>query len=442
MCYASLALVTDYDCWRESTEDVSVESILAVLAENSAAARRALAEAVARVDPDRGCGCRDAMRFGIITDRAAIPDDGEEAPRTHRREVPVRARRAHRRHGLGGLRLPDDVSGPVHRAPDPGPACRASRSPSSSTRCGGCRAAAGPTSPTAWRCSASGPCCSPRPAPTPPSTATGWRARVSTCRACASSDDLFTASFFVSTDQDQNQLASFYTGAMARARELPLSSLDPADDRVRRHLAQRSRRPWRRYAADCRRARDPVSLRPEPAGHAALRRGDAGGLPGRGDPDRQRLRVRDPRPEDRPRRSRQLQAEVPVLIVTHGPDGSTIHAAERRREPSRRHAIPAARVEGEAVDPTGVGDMYRAGLLRGRRIGAPVARGRPDRQHQRHLRSGGPGPAAAALHARRVPRSLPPQLRRHARARPPVRLSTSSRAFGYNSPFFNERAVL
>ena len=72
ICYASLAFVTDYDCWREHTEDVSVETILAILAENSAAARRALADAVARVDPDRGCGCRDAMGFGIITNPNAI----------------------------------------------------------------------------------------------------------------------------------------------------------------------------------------------------------------------------------------------------------------------------------------------------------------------------------------------------------------------------------
>jgi len=72
ICYASLALVTDYDCWREATEDVTVETILTVLADNAAAARRSLAETVARVDPARRCGCRDAMRFGMITDRAAI----------------------------------------------------------------------------------------------------------------------------------------------------------------------------------------------------------------------------------------------------------------------------------------------------------------------------------------------------------------------------------
>jgi 5'-methylthioadenosine phosphorylase len=78
ICYASLALVTDYDCWREATEEVSVDAILAILAENAAASRRSLAEAVARVDPRRRCGCRDAMRFGIITDRASIPAAARE----------------------------------------------------------------------------------------------------------------------------------------------------------------------------------------------------------------------------------------------------------------------------------------------------------------------------------------------------------------------------
>ena len=78
ICYASLALVTDYDCWREATEAVSVEAILAILGENAASARRALAEAVARVDARRACGCRDAMRYGIITDRKAVSDEARE----------------------------------------------------------------------------------------------------------------------------------------------------------------------------------------------------------------------------------------------------------------------------------------------------------------------------------------------------------------------------
>jgi 5'-methylthioadenosine phosphorylase len=78
LCYASLALVTDYDCWRETSEDVSVEAILAILGENAAAARRALAEAVARVTSGRACGCRDAMRYGILTDRKAVPEAVKE----------------------------------------------------------------------------------------------------------------------------------------------------------------------------------------------------------------------------------------------------------------------------------------------------------------------------------------------------------------------------
>jgi 5'-methylthioadenosine phosphorylase len=78
ICYASLALVTDYDCWREATEAVSVESIQAILGENAAAARRALSDAVSRVDAKRPCGCRDAMRYGIITDRKAVSEAARE----------------------------------------------------------------------------------------------------------------------------------------------------------------------------------------------------------------------------------------------------------------------------------------------------------------------------------------------------------------------------
>ncbi len=78
ICYASLALVTDYDCWRETSDDVSVETILAILGENAAAARRALSGAVLQIAGDRRCGCRDAMRFGIITDRKAISEEARE----------------------------------------------------------------------------------------------------------------------------------------------------------------------------------------------------------------------------------------------------------------------------------------------------------------------------------------------------------------------------
>lgn len=73
MCYATLALVTDYDCWREASGDVSVEVILSILRDNAAAARRALAAAVRLLPLGRACACRDAMRNAILTDREAIP---------------------------------------------------------------------------------------------------------------------------------------------------------------------------------------------------------------------------------------------------------------------------------------------------------------------------------------------------------------------------------
>jgi len=75
ICYATLALVTDYDAWRESEEAVSVETVVAILGENAAAARRTMREAVARVTPGRSCACRDALRHAILTDRAAISAD-------------------------------------------------------------------------------------------------------------------------------------------------------------------------------------------------------------------------------------------------------------------------------------------------------------------------------------------------------------------------------
>ncbi|MGH9367910.1 MAG: S-methyl-5'-thioadenosine phosphorylase, partial [Thermoanaerobaculia bacterium] len=75
ICYASLGLVTDYDAWREASEPVAVETILEILRENSVAARRTMREAARRLDPERRCGCRDAMRHAVLTDHAAIPQE-------------------------------------------------------------------------------------------------------------------------------------------------------------------------------------------------------------------------------------------------------------------------------------------------------------------------------------------------------------------------------
>ena len=73
LCFATLALATDYDCWREGHDDVQIDKILAVLAANADLAKRTVGLVAERL-PDRGqCGCSRALENAIITDEAAIP---------------------------------------------------------------------------------------------------------------------------------------------------------------------------------------------------------------------------------------------------------------------------------------------------------------------------------------------------------------------------------
>lgn len=72
-CYATMAMITDYDCWRENTDAVSVEAVTAVLAANAALAKKVLFSAVPRVESARVCSCRDALKFALITDPTQIP---------------------------------------------------------------------------------------------------------------------------------------------------------------------------------------------------------------------------------------------------------------------------------------------------------------------------------------------------------------------------------
>ncbi len=73
ICFATLALATDYDCWNEHAGDVEIESVLAVLQNNVALAQRTIAVAVAALTEERACGCASALKDAIITDRRMIP---------------------------------------------------------------------------------------------------------------------------------------------------------------------------------------------------------------------------------------------------------------------------------------------------------------------------------------------------------------------------------
>jgi len=73
ICYATLALVTDYDCWHPDHDSVTVDLIIANLKQNAETAQRTIAEAVRRLDGARGCACKDALATAIITRREDVP---------------------------------------------------------------------------------------------------------------------------------------------------------------------------------------------------------------------------------------------------------------------------------------------------------------------------------------------------------------------------------
>jgi len=74
ICYLTVAMVTDYDCWHAQHDAVTVNDIIAVLMKNAENARRVVAEAVASMPAARGCQCGSALAHAIITDRQLVPE--------------------------------------------------------------------------------------------------------------------------------------------------------------------------------------------------------------------------------------------------------------------------------------------------------------------------------------------------------------------------------
>jgi len=73
ICYVTMALVTDYDCWHDSHESVTVDMIVGNLIQNSKNAQSLIVQTVEDLADKRNCGCGDALRNALITDRSAIP---------------------------------------------------------------------------------------------------------------------------------------------------------------------------------------------------------------------------------------------------------------------------------------------------------------------------------------------------------------------------------
>lgn len=168
--------------------------------------------------------------------------------------------------------------------------------------------------------------------------------------------ELFTASFFVSTDQDNNQIASFYTGAMARARDLSFCAMDgPVADLA--VISPNDPAAMTQYARECKALSIPyiydpsqqiVRLPPDELVQGA---------------DGARILIVNEYELEMFRNKTKLTEEevlrLPdVLIVTRGEKGSTIWADGRRVD------VDAVRPE-VLCEPTGVGDAFRAGIIKG-----------------------------------------------------------------------------
>ena len=73
LCFATLALATDYDCWKRDEHEVKIEDVLAVLGANVALAKQVVHDVVPLLSASPGCACGRALAHAIITDRARIP---------------------------------------------------------------------------------------------------------------------------------------------------------------------------------------------------------------------------------------------------------------------------------------------------------------------------------------------------------------------------------
>lgn len=74
ICYGTIALATDYDCWHHEHDDVSVEAVIAIIQQNVVLARRIIKAAAGQLGRERSCPCREALKYAIMTSRELIPE--------------------------------------------------------------------------------------------------------------------------------------------------------------------------------------------------------------------------------------------------------------------------------------------------------------------------------------------------------------------------------
>ncbi|MEI7436219.1 MAG: S-methyl-5'-thioadenosine phosphorylase [bacterium] len=74
ICYQAMAMVTDFDCWHRTEEEVSVEAIIGHLQSNVVFSKQVISELARRLPEARDCACTKALKYAIMTDPAAIPE--------------------------------------------------------------------------------------------------------------------------------------------------------------------------------------------------------------------------------------------------------------------------------------------------------------------------------------------------------------------------------
>jgi 5'-methylthioadenosine phosphorylase len=78
ICYGVIALSTDFDCWHDSHEDVSIEAVLAIIRNNVTMAKNIIRQTVKRLKGERPCPCAEALKYAIISDKRVIPVETRE----------------------------------------------------------------------------------------------------------------------------------------------------------------------------------------------------------------------------------------------------------------------------------------------------------------------------------------------------------------------------
>jgi adenosine kinase len=175
--------------------------------------------------------------------------------------------------------------------------------------------------------------------------------------------DKFTASFFCSTDEHNNQIASFYTGAMANAGELSFRTIPGLREGGLVIVSPNDPGAMVQYAEEC----SAVGIRYiwDPGQQCARMSGDqlADGITGAA-----LVIVNDYEFELLSQKTGMRQADVlreaGALVITRGEDGCTVHTSDGDVD------VPAVTPH-RIVDPTGVGDAFRGGFMKGMAMGRP-----------------------------------------------------------------------